>query len=174
MPDGPCGSGRVQRTNVGFQNVTPIADVKARPFSTNQRYLRVLYLAAVLIFTTDFMVHTMGRFAASSMRRTYLLHLPTREPGPILLIEGSSPSWLPDQGGNTRLQGLSSLINTVGLIHQMQALCSNFWRSKRLPLLKNYRGNPLARRQDLRCAISYQSSVFGHHVIKVMAYEVSF
>lgn len=104
------------------------------------------------------MVHTTGRFAASSMRRAYLLHLPTRETGPILLFEGSSPSWLPDQGGNTRLQGLSSLTNTVGLIIRCRRHGVIFWRSKRLPLLKNYCG--ISSGQTTRPSMCYQLSVF--------------
>lgn len=164
-----CGSDMVQTTSLRFQDVMPFADVQARSFSTNQRYLRAPYLAAVPVLTTDFVVHTTGRFATSSMPRASII-FSTRELGPILPFEGSSPSWLPGQGGSTRLQGLSSLTNTVDLIIECscRAVIAGIARAC------HCRDGSLVRPQDFQCAISDPSSVFGHHVIKVMVHEVLF
>lgn len=153
MPDGLCGSGRVQRTNLGFQNVTPIADVKARPFSTNQRltttstfaqrYLRVLYLAAVLILTTL----TSWYIPWDVLRLQACVE-------PICYI--SQPA-KPGQSYCLKVPHLPGFLIRVATrgSRDYQALLI----PKRLPLLKNYCGISSGQRQDLRCAISYQSLV---------------
>ncbi|KAG1766686.1 hypothetical protein EDD22DRAFT_345939 [Suillus occidentalis] len=79
-----------------------------------------------------------------------LLYLLSRESGPILPFRGSSPSWLPGQGGSTRPQGLSSLTNTVDLV--IACWC-------RAPTIVA----ALVRPQGFQCAFSDPFSVFGLH-----------